>query len=533
MTKRILVLVTVVATVFITLYSCTTYYFRSNYKEVNSLLHETANLQTKPFLKAHLKNGDICILRDNWKADTSLNTVSGAGSKYDFNRNLICEGAISIPIDSVFIFETNTKIVNPEASRVAALSILAGVDVVVGVICLTVPKACFGSCPTFYMNENDNFHYADAEGFSNAISPSLEYADIDALNNKPLSSNRFSITMKNEALETHCVNDVKLLAYPRQKGERVYHSPADDFYLCKDNYVLSMAKADEGNITKLLQEIDYQERFSLSDKNNLSCKEEIYLEFNKVGNSKNIGLVLNFRQTLMTTYFIYSALGYMGDEVGDVFAKIESSSGIRDKLKGGIKEKLGNIDVYSWNELTNNWDFQGGFNETGPIAINKQILPLKKHSPGSDVKLKLVMNKGLWRINYAGLTNIKEKVTPTEITPNSILNKGIPDNSALKSIIDPSDYLISMPGSEYKFNFILPGENEDYELFLYSKGYYLEWMREHWIKDKDLLKLRQLVENPELYLRTEAKEYKRYETELEQQFWDSRIDTKTFSYYAN
>lgn len=156
--------------VIIGIQSCVRYYFRSNYQDANSLIHETKNLKTKPFLKAHLKNGDVCILRDSWVVDTTLNFLSGTGTKYDFNRNKVFDGAISIFIDSVAIFETNKKIQNPEAARIAALSILAGLDAVLGVICITNPKACFGSCPTFYINENDNFHFADAEGFSNAIS---------------------------------------------------------------------------------------------------------------------------------------------------------------------------------------------------------------------------------------------------------------------------------------------------------------------------------------------------------------------------
>jgi hypothetical protein len=147
--------------------------------------------------------------------------------------------------------------------------------------------------------------------------------------------------------------------------------------------------------------------------------------------------------------------------------------------------------------------------------------------------LKIILNKGLWRIDYVALTNIKEKVKPIEISPNSILNKKKIDNFALSAINNPDKYLISMPGSEYKFNFILPNTNTDYELFLYSKGYYLEWMREHWIKDKDLLKLNQMVNNPKKYLQEEAKNYKRYETTMEQEFWNSKIDTKTFSYYEN
>ncbi|MBK8552480.1 MAG: hypothetical protein IPL53_15970 [Ignavibacteria bacterium] len=532
-TKKLIFNFALIIITFIAIEACETYYFRSNYKDANELLHRRDNSNVKPFLKAHLKNGDICIFRNTWNVDTVQNTVSGTGVRYDFNRNISSEGSILLSVDSVAIFETNKKLTGTGTGRVAALAILAAVDAGIGIACLTNPKACFGSCPTFYMNESDNFHYADAEGFSSAIAPSMEYYDIDALNNLPVTGNVFSLTMKNEALETHCVKDVKLLAYPRKKGERIYHSPKNEFYLCENIYSVSNAQVSDADITDLIRGEDRLERFSLADENNLSSKEEIFLNFDNVEDLNDLGLVIHFRQTLMTTYFIYSAIGYMGDEVGDIFAKIETSNDTDDKLKSGLGKELGKIDVYVRNEKNNDWELTDGLYETGPIAINRQILPLKNITSGSKVRLKLVLNKGLWRIDYVALTNIKGKVRPVEISPCSVLNKGKADNTALSSVIDPDKYLISMPGSEYKFNFILPQTGDDYELFLYSKGYYLEWMREQWIKDKDLLKLNQMVEHPAKYLRSEAKDYKIYEATMEQEFWNSKIDTKHFSYHEN
>ncbi len=531
--KKTIYYLSLIAVVVITTQSCHQQFFRSNYKDTNHLIHQTKNLTTKPFLKAHLKNGNICILTDTWQVDTVLNVVNGTGTQYNFNRKKIYEGAISVPIDSVSIFETNKKITKPEGARMASLSILTAVDALVGFYCFTYPKACFGSCPTFYMNENDNFHYADAEGFSNAISPSLEYYDIDALNNTEIHKDSFSITMKNEALETHCVNDVKLLAYPRNDGERVYQSPDKKFYACENIYNITQSKASEGNITSLLNREDKIERFSLSDGNNLRSKEEIILYFDSISNTNNLGLVVDFRQTLMTTYFIYNAIAYMGDEVGDAFAKIENDEQTRYTLKNGIQGLLGDIDIYLWNNTKSVWELQDGLYETGPISVNKQIIALKNIEALGPVKIKIVLNRGLWRLDYVALTNIKQQVKPIEISPCSVLNKGKYDRDALSQINDTNKYLISMPGSEYKFNFKLPDSNTDYELFLYSKGYYLEWMRAHWVSDKNLFKLNQLVSHPKTYLKVEAQKYKRYETSMEQDFWDSKINTKAFSYYEH
>ena len=138
--KKILSYIFIVALVVLGVQACKTYYFRSNYMDANSLIHSTNNLQTKPFLKAHLKSGDVCLLKDSWKVDTSLNYVQGIGTLFNFNREEKYQGTISIPIDSVAIFETNVKINNPESARLTALALITALDVAIGAICATNPK---------------------------------------------------------------------------------------------------------------------------------------------------------------------------------------------------------------------------------------------------------------------------------------------------------------------------------------------------------------------------------------------------------
>lgn len=538
-TNKLVCWMFVMGLVLVLIHGCKTYYFRENYQEANSILHLEQNLKSKPFLKAHLKNGDVCIFQNLWHIDTTRKLITGNGISYDLNRKQNNQGVLNIPIDSVAIFETNRIPDKPEYERVALLSLLAGVDALIGIICLSNPKACFGSCPTFYLNDKDNFHYADAEGFTNAISPSMEYADIDALNNPKIVNPSFSLTMKNEALETHCINEIKLLAFPRRSGQQIYHSPEDSFYLCENTYPIHHAQDKEGNISSFLEKADRVERFSLADENDLNSKEEIYIDFNCIENVNRLGLILNFRQTLLSTYLFYSSIGFMGDQVGDIYTMMETKKQLRDKFDGTIK-LLGGIEVFAWNERMTNWEFQGSFNETGPIAINRQMIPLKsmvsngiENLSAIPVKLKLILNKGLWRIDYVALTNIINTIIPQRLSPIRIMNKGIKDDEALASILDSSRYLISMPGSAYRFDFIMPQKNQDYALFLYSKGYYLEWMRTHWIKDKNLDKLKQMVLKPATFLKEETKTYKKYETMMEQEFWNSKIDTKNVSYYEH
>jgi hypothetical protein len=511
---------------------CRSYYFRNQYRSTGELANGIRDVQPQPYLKAHMKNGNLFVVKDAWLVDTVGNTVSASGIQYDYNRNKIREGEFVISIDSVAIFETNKKLVKPEEGRIAALSVLASVDIILGIICLTVPKACFGSCPTFYLHPDDNIHFADAEGFTNAIAPSMEYADIDALNNGKVSGREFTITMKNEALETHCVNGVKLMAYPRKESERVYQSPANVFYLCENQYPLSAASAREGDIGPLIRSADGNLRFSGADSHDLNSREEIFVDFNRNGASGTPGLILTFRQSLMTTYLFYSAMGYMGDEAGEIFAMMETDATKRKNFDA-TSRLLGGIEVYAWNDETRAWEYQDQVTETGPIALNHQILPLKCNPADSTVRLKLILNRGLWQIDCLSLTDIKEKVEPVVLEPTRVHNKGADDPDALASILAPDRHLISMPGSEYQFDFRLPDENQDYELFLYSKGYYLEWMRNHWLKDKNRLRLNQMVQSPERYLRSEARDYKRYESMMDEIFWNSKINPKTFSYHEN
>lgn len=532
--SRILLLLTTLS--FLSFQACQPY-FRETYREANNLMRATdlmrdnENSEEKLYLKAHLKDGKVYILNDRWEIDTTANFLSGQGSLFDANRRILESGELKIPIDSIAIFETNKDLTSAEKKAAGGLAVLAGLDILLGLVCLTVPKSCFGSCPTFYIDEEDNFHFADAEGFSKAIIPSLEYADIDALNHT-VNTDSFSLVMKNEALETHCINRINLLAVQQAENEHIYQSPDDIFYRCDQNTVLSEAIAEEGEITDLIAKVDRSERYSLADDDNMLSKEEILLSFETPSNAEKLGLVLSFRQSLMTTYLIYSALDYMGPYASDILAEMENDDDTRTKLRNGLKELLGGIEIYVWEDASQSWHFQGEFYETGPIAFNHQILPLDTHHEDS-LQMKIVLNKGLWRIDHVGLTRIHNTIEPIKLVPDLVLKQGKTDSEALQQLRDSSEHLISMPGSLYRFKFTLPGDDHNYALFLQSQGYYLEWMRKSWLEESNLLKLNQLVNRPKRYLKSEAQAYKEYEKKTEEAFWNSRIQTQPFSYHDN
>lgn len=509
---------------------CSNYQFRSSYRSANDLLHDMNKIKEQPFLKAHHASGRVYVLGQDWRFDTLKSMIIGKGILYDFNRKVLSQGVLEFSIDSILIFETNRKIVNPESSRITALSILTGVNLAIGVLCYTNPKVCFGSCPTFYMDGHSNIHQADAEGFSNAIAPSLEYTDIDALNNPQLNG-KFALTMKNEALETHVVRQVNLLAVPRIAGQTILHARNNTFYSNEAMYKpIAVNDGQQTVINKLLQS-EGDEWFSLADENNMSSKQELIAEFDVPEGSGKVGLSIHFRQTLMTTYLIYSALQYMGDEVSDVFATIESNPQLRNDLNKGIHGELGEIEVWYWNKATSAWELQGSVYETGPIAINKQVVPFTVMAEGK-TRIKLRLNRGLWRIDQISLASGLKEVQPIELQPSEVYYKGHKDATALAKLTKPEELLLSMPGDEFRMVYHLP-DTSDYALFISSRGYYLQWMRDNWVDMKNMRKLRTMITQPAKYLRAEAKAYKSYEAAMEDAFWNSRIDTKTVNYYEN
>lgn len=520
--------------IFSFFFSCSTQNedFRTHYSNYNTLLHRaTDSTKGRAFLKAHAKNGDVLILTDRWIIDTSSRRLTGYGSRYDYNRVLQHNGGISISTDSIALFETNVDYLASSKSRQDGVYFFGFLNGAILGLCIINPKMCYGSCPTFYVNDTTNVHYSDAEGFSSAILPSTEYEDIDALPSANVKNGNFSLIMKNEAWETHYINDIKLLVCPKQKNERILQSVTDEFYRCTSEFTPVSARAPEGSIIDKINTSDKNERFSYASDKNLSEKEEIILHFNVTDDSSNYGLVLDFRQTLLTTYCIYNAMAYMGDEYSDFFAGMEQKKGVLPAIKDGILKELGGIAVYILDKSSNKWLYQGEFNEVGPIAINRQILPLQ--NTGKEVVVKLIATKGLWRVDYASLFTIKEKVNPLSIHPYNIINNNKIDNSLISVLLDTNKHIMTLPGDSFRFDFSLPDRNTDYAVFLSSTGFYLEWMRSEWLKDKDFSKLHQLVYYPKKFLREEAPLYKKQEKILEREFWNSRANLKYISYENN
>lgn len=135
------------------------------------------------------------------------------------------------------------------------------------------------------------------------------------------------------------------------------------------------------------------------------------------------------------------------------------------------------------------------------------------------------MTQGLWRIDFAGISEVIQAVEPIEILPHKASLNGKTEPDILKNLAhDDQLREASFPGYVYQLHFEIPQGAEDYELFLYSSGYYLEWMRESWNESSDILSLKRFVMGDKLIWRKLAKEFKIMEPEMEAHFWNTRVN---------
>jgi len=465
-----------------------------------------------PFLKAHLRDGGLLVMRQ-WSVNDSARLVTGAGTRYDAQRTVTGDGLHAVTLDSVVLFETN--VARPSES-IGMLSLVSGVSAAATVYCAANPKACFGSCPTFYVTDGTR-DVLLAEGFSASIAPSLEARDVDVLFRAKPRGREVRVEMVNEAYETHVVRYANLLVAPRAVGQRVLSDVHGAYWTITTPVAPSRCTATEGDCVAALAAFDGHERLSEADSTDLGAREVIDLVFDHP--PAEAALLLASRQSLLPTFVLYQGFAWLGTGVGDWMATLERSEGEALRRLEGPARALGGVDVLVENPR-GGWDSLATIRETGPLATDARLVPLPVSSGPLRVRLRLA--KGAWRVDAAAIVGRVAPAAMQRILPTRVLREGRPDEAARARLLDSVAPLTTYPGDRYTLVYQLPGEASAHELFLETKGYYLEWMRDEWIAEENRLLAASLFLDPAGALRRLAPAFKREERTIEQAFWRSR-----------
>ncbi len=470
------------------------------------------------YLKAHMRDGDLFVLTD-WDVDDSERRIAGAGTRYDPNREVIASGTLGLSIDSVALFESNAVRLS---SSIIPLTVMSIASAGLTVYCIANPKACFGSCPTFY--QPDDPDRILAEGFSASIAPSLEETDLDALPTVEGKDGIVRLVMRNEALETHVVRRADLLAVRRPAGTRVYALADGSFAHGTPAVSPTLCRAADGDCREALAARDGVERWSEADSTDLAVREWIELEFAReaLPPGAALGLEIVSRQSLLPTYMLYQGLAFMGTRATEWLAAFERAPRVTRDRTIDLTARMGRLEIQVRN-AQGTWQTVGSLLETGPLATDERVVRIPDSGTGS-IRVRLELTPGMWRIDHAGLVSLGEAATPIRLLPSRVLRAGESDPASLRRLRSRDAQLTTLPGDALTLEYRLPDPESEYELFLESRGYYLEWMRAEWLVEENPMRAAELFLDPSTALKRMAPEYKRVEAEMERIFWSSRYE---------
>jgi hypothetical protein len=312
---------------------------------------------------------------------------------------------------------------------------------------------------------------------------------------------------------------VRLLAAPRPDSGRVFATQAREFWQARDIAPPTRCRDAEGDCLSALHDADDVERFSTTDSLDLAARETIELEFASVPTDSG-GLVIASRQTLLSTYVLYQALAYMGRSAGAWLAALQRGDARAREQAQGVARVLGGIEVQV-RDGGGDWVTVGETHETGPLAIDVRVVPLPR-LPAGTRQLRLRLTRGHWRIDHVAIARLTRRVDPVRLDPVAVRRGRAADANALALLRDSARTLVTLPGDEFTLVYRLPEDFARRELFLEARGYYIEWMREEWLAEENLLRAAGLFVDPARSMRTLAPEFKRREAEMEAAFWGSR-----------
>ena len=357
--------------------------------------------------------------------------------------------------------------------------------------CASCPKCCFGSCPTIYTKESDKYEL-ETELFSECISRQLEANDIDILIQKLDSDGNVEIMITNEALETHYINKFDLIIMNHPIGSKLFPTFNDSLILVNSTVKPSKVYNSKGeDVTGLIEDDDYK-YYRTGTENINDFKNGILFDWIDINSNipdelNKVKVVIKYRNTLLSTILLYDVvLASQGIGALEWTDKMNNDADYAAGFKM-IYDNFSGIAVQS--KENNTWQNFGLLKDAGPITWRYAAVEVPVNKDGSlNIRLKFVQDNMMIdyiAIDTSGTFNNNFKIdSPLSFEirdeSNEIKNEV---NEFIKK--DDNKYLITNPGDNYTLKYkFLKRYNTEQTLVIFSSGYYNEWIRGEWIREK-------------------------------------------------
>jgi hypothetical protein len=460
---------------------------------------DTSVTRVRSAVKAHLLDGGTVVFRSG--VEIGRGRLAGAGLYWPLLSDAPSSRTV-VPLDRVVGLETFDSRVLGAPTFVASLAATAGVTIATAGLLVAI----FGSCPTVYADTGAG-PVLEAEGFSYAIAPLLEQRDHDALRLRPAADGTLRLELRNEALETHHLNQVALTAVRHAAGTRVVPDQGGRPVVVGASRPLARATDRAGR--------DVRAPLAAAD-GRLFATDPRTADAARVGDlddwldvaaddlppGDSVAVVLRLRNSLLNTVLLYE--GMLGGRDA------------ADWLAGDVQRIAGAVDLARWYARTMGLRATvegapppdpGGvvpaharLGDVAPIAFRDVAVVLPRPTRDArSVRVRLRFVADNWRIDHAVIAGAVARPTVAALPVARVVvptpaRGGGPtlDTAAVGALAEADDrYLQTLPGQRMTLEFDDPaaavrGQNGDSVRTSYLiawQGWYSEWIRGRWLAE--------------------------------------------------
>lgn len=484
-------------------------------------------------LKAHLVDGSTVIFRKG--ASIGRASVDGDGQLYPFVQTAPSRAVSIVPFDSIVGLETF------EGKQLVAQSLVVSTaaTALTAVATVGLLKLLFGSCPTVYADTGTG-PMLEAEGFSYAIAPLLEQRDLDPLHARPDRDGVLRLELRNEALETHYINNIELVAVSHPVGTRVVPDQNDHLVAVNGLRPFSSARDRAGrDLLPVLSSPDGQlftsAATTIDAARNGDLDDWIDAEANDLPPGDSVVVVLRLRNSLLNTVLLYDGMLGGRDAPGWLDAKLQRISTAIDLAQWYTRTMGMRAIVDGAPRPASGESWQARLGDVGPLAFRDVAIVLPRPSRNArSIRVRLRFVADNWRIDYAAVASTMSRPTSTTIglsrvivhTPDSAAT-AFNDSAAVGALREADGrYLETMPGQRMTLEFepratSAPGSTTTY--LIAWQGWYREWIRGRWLAEP----ARTVAWTPgDDAVLTALRRWQSRQAELERAFYSTRVPVR-------
>lgn len=429
--------------------------------------------------RAHMRDGSVVAYPSG--AMIRKGTIDGTGTRFDVTRTKQSPAPL-VPLDSVIGLEVFERHVNPIRTAIY-LPVSMAISTVATAALLV---AIFGSCPTIYA-DSAGIAVLQAESFSYSVAPLLAKRDVDRLDVTPDSNGVIRLDVRNEALETHYIDQLELLEVHLRADELVVPAPRGTPVAIRNQIEPASARDRTGRDVRRLIATADEAVFATTDSVLASAAgggpAEDYLELTvpRVAGRDSLAVVLRARSSLLSTEVLYDymlrrpgprALDWMASDLSRITTLARLATWYTDHF--GLRVSV--WDGNRWQQVVRLMDF-------GPVAWRRVAAVIPAFGRDS-VRIRLSFVADEFRIDQATVSWDVRRTDPRTVSVARVtVAAGGEVNGAAAALRHDGDHpLATYPGQRFFADFDVGRSASPRTFFVAASGYYTEWVRPKWIE---------------------------------------------------